>query len=145
MQDWLDIILIFLGSSFVLISAIGLLRMPDIMIRMHAATKAGTLGVGFMMLAVAAHFSAESDTLSTFVRVVAIIVFLFATAPVAAHLIARSAYLVGVKLWRVQHDDLRQHYETGPREKDNDIYDPIVFGNLRRNRVGQVVIDDDSS
>lgn len=127
----LDTILIFLGATFVLISAIGLLRMPDIMIRMHAATKAGTLGVGFMMLAVASHFSSEEGTLSNFIRVLAIILFLLATAPVAAHLIARSAYLAGVKLWEhTQQDDLREHYHVGT--EDEDIHDPIILGKLRR-------------
>jgi multicomponent Na+:H+ antiporter subunit G len=87
-------ILLVLGGVFAFIAALGVLRMPDIMMRIHASTKAGTLGVGFIMAAVAVYF-AELGVVS---RAIAAIIFMFVSAPVASHLIARAAYRMGVKL-----------------------------------------------
>ena len=89
--------LVLLGAFFALVAAIGLLRMPDLLMRMHAATKAGTLGAGLLLLAVAVSFGDSGVT----VRALAAIVFLFLTAPVAAHVIGRAAYYAGrVQLWK---------------------------------------------
>jgi multicomponent Na+:H+ antiporter subunit G len=74
-----------------------MLRLPDTLIRMHAATKAGTLGAGFI-LAAEAVIAAE---LGTTLKAIATIVFLLLTAPVAAHLIGRAAYHQG-------HSSVRQ-------------------------------------
>jgi multicomponent Na+:H+ antiporter subunit G len=63
--------------------------------RLQAATKASTLGVGCMLLGLAIHF--QDLTVTT--RAVLIIAFFFLTAPVGAHMIARAAYAVGVPLW----------------------------------------------
>lgn len=95
-------ILLLLGSAFVLVSALGLLRMPDFYMRMHAATKAGTLGAGFMLVAAAVFFG----SLGVVVKALAVIAFLLVTAPVAAHVLGRAGYLSGVPLWeRTQSDD----------------------------------------
>lgn len=96
-----------------LVAAIGLLRMPDLLMRMHAATKAGTLGTGLLLLAVAVHFRETGVT----IRAIATIVFLLFTAPVAAHVIGRAAYLSGrLQLWnRTLVDELRE--ATGASEK----------------------------
>jgi len=69
--------------------------LPDTLIRMHAATKAGTLGAGFI-LAAEAVLAAE---LGTTLKAIAAIVFLLLTAPVAAHLIGRAAYHQGIRLF----------------------------------------------
>ena len=95
MVDILTALFLVVGAAFAFVAALGIARMPDIMIRMHASTKAGTLGVGLIVTAVAIHF-AEPGVV---VRAVAIIAFLLFTAPVAAHAIARAAYRTGVKLW----------------------------------------------
>ena len=96
MTSFLTHTLVLLGAFFALVAAIGLLRMPDLLMRMHAATKAGTLGAGLLLLAVAVSFGDSSVT----VRALAAIVFLFLTAPVAAHVIGRAAYYTGrMKLW----------------------------------------------
>jgi len=84
--------LLIVGSLFCLVAAVGMLRLPDTLIRMHAATKAGTLGTGFIL-------AAEADELGTTIRAVAVIVFLLLTAPVAAHLIGRAAYHRGIQLF----------------------------------------------
>lgn len=84
------------GAAFAALAGLGVVRLPDIYIRMHAATKAGTLGAGLVLVAVAVHFGDFSVTL----RVIAAISFLVITAPVAAHMIGRAAYRSGVPLWR---------------------------------------------
>ena len=88
--------LVLAGGIFALAAAVGVLRLPDVLIRMHASTKAGTLGCGLILVAVAVHF-AETGIVA---RAVAAIVFLLLTAPVAAHMIGRAAYRTGVPLWR---------------------------------------------
>jgi multicomponent Na+:H+ antiporter subunit G len=69
--------------------------MPDLLTRMHATTKAGALGAGLIMLAVAVHF-AEAAVVA---RAVGVILFIMLTAPVAAHAIGRAGYFVGVPFW----------------------------------------------
>ena len=95
MGDLMVIGLLVGGGLFAAIAGLGLLRMPDVYIRMHAATKAGTLGAGLILAAVAVHFAEAGIT----VRALAAIAFLMITAPVAAHLIGRAAYRTGVPLW----------------------------------------------
>ena len=87
--------LLIIGSIFCLVAAVGMLRLPDTLIRMHAATKAGTLGAG-CILAAEAVVAAE---LGTTLKAIAAIVFLLLTAPVAAHLIGRAAYHQGIRLF----------------------------------------------
>ena len=91
MTDLLTSALVLVGAAFMLIAALGLLRMPDLLMRMHAATKAGTLGAALLLFAVAV---AYADTGVT-VRAFAAIVFLFLTAPVSAHVIGRATYRAG--------------------------------------------------
>ncbi|KKX28395.1 monovalent cation/H(+) antiporter subunit G [Rhizobium sp. LC145] len=86
--------LILSGSAFALIAAIGLNRLPDIYTRMHAASKAGTVGSGLMLLAVGVH----SGDLATLARALAGFFFFILTAPVSAHLLAKAAHQVGYSL-----------------------------------------------
>lgn len=95
MSDFITGLLLLAGAFFVLVAALGLVRMPDVYIRMHAATKAGTLGAMLILAAAAVH----GADLGITARAVAAITFLLITAPVAAHLIGRAAYLGGVPLW----------------------------------------------
>ena len=95
MLDVLVALLIVGGAFFAFVAGLGVLRMPDIMIRMHASTKAGTLGCGMILLAVALHFQDAATTS----RAIAAILFILITAPVAAHMIGRAAYRTGVRLW----------------------------------------------
>lgn len=109
MIDLLIALSMLVGALFMLLAAIGLLRMPDLPMRMHATTKAGVLGSGLIMIAVALHFSSSEVT----ARVIAIIGFIMLTAPVAAHVIGRAGYFVGVPLWdKIQQDDLKGQYDT---------------------------------
>jgi len=82
--------LLVVGALFVLLGSIGLARLPDFLTRLHGPTKATTLGVGALLLASAIFFSAhESHGIS--LHELAILVFLFITAPVTAHLLAKAA------------------------------------------------------
>lgn len=89
-------ICVILGGFFAFVAGLGILRLPDVLIRMHATTKAGTLASGLIMLAVAAGFGDAS----TVARAIAIVVFLLITAPVGAHMIGRAAFRSGVPLWK---------------------------------------------
>ena len=80
---------------------------------MHAATKAGTLGAGLVLLALAL----EAQVLEVAARAIAGLIFLFFTAPIAAHLLGRAGYLAGVPLWsRSCMDELADKYD--PRTKE---------------------------
>lgn len=92
--------LLIIGAAFTVFAGIGIVRLPDIFIRMHAATKVGTLGSGLIMLAVALHFG-DTDIV---IRCVLIAVFLMFTAPIGAHMIGRAALRIGVKPWGVGED-----------------------------------------
>lgn len=113
-------ILLLSGGFFVLVAAVGILRLPDILMRMHASTKAGTLGAGLILLAVAFTY-AEIGIVS---RAVATIVFILLTAPVAAHAIGRAAYKSGITFWKgTIVDDLKTYYEKSgiPRHSPGDL------------------------
>jgi multicomponent Na+:H+ antiporter subunit G len=108
MKDLVVLLFLFIGGLFTLIAAIGIVRMPDLFTRMQASTKAATLGVGCVMIAAAAFFA----DLVTSARALLTTVFLFSTAPVAAHTIGRAAYFVGVALWEgTVTDELRDRYD----------------------------------
>ena len=83
------------GAWFALLAAVGLLRMPDVFTRMQASTKASTLGLGCLLLGAAL----QLGDFASFIRVISIGAFLLLTTPVAAHVIARAAYLADVPLW----------------------------------------------
>lgn len=87
MLEALISIFILFGAAFVLIGSIGLARLPDFYTRLHAPTKATTLGLGAILIGSALYFSAHSGHIS--VHEILITLFLFMTAPVSAHLLAR--------------------------------------------------------
>lgn len=83
------------GSSFALLAAIGIVRMPDILTRMQTTTTSATMGVGLTLLAVLICFWDFQVSCHALVA----IFFVYLTSPVGAHLIARAAYLARVGLW----------------------------------------------
>lgn len=87
--------LIIAGGLFAAMAALGVVRLPDVLIRMHASTKAGTLGCGLILVGVAVHFGDSSVV----ARAIAAIAFTMLTAPLAAHMIGRAAYRTGTPLW----------------------------------------------
>jgi len=95
MQEYLLSFLIITGASFALIGALGLARLPDFFMRLHGPTKATTLGVGCLLIASAIYFSMHSEQFS--LHEVLISMFLFITAPVSAHLLAKAALHLQVR------------------------------------------------
>lgn len=85
--------LIFTGSVFILIAAIGLLRFSDALSRMHATTKATSFGLLLILAGVALHF----PNFTTIVKALLVIVFIYLTAPLAAHSISRTIHKPGKK------------------------------------------------
>lgn len=81
-----------LGTALLVISALGLFRLPDALSRQHAATKSGTLALGLILLGVALQAGAlHSGAWGWWLRIGLIAGFLYATLPVASHLLARAA------------------------------------------------------
>jgi multicomponent Na+:H+ antiporter subunit G len=85
--------LLVLGAAFTLLAAIGVVRLPDLYTRMHAASKAGAVGGGLILLAVAV--VGQDAAVST--RAIIGVIFLLLTTPVSAHLLARASYIAGYK------------------------------------------------
>ena len=95
MSELLVSFLLILGAAFMVLASIGVLRLPDLPTRMHATTKAGALGAMLIMASVAFHFG--DSTVAA--RAIAIVVFIFLTAPIAAHVIGRAGYFTDIELW----------------------------------------------
>lgn len=122
---------VLFGAGFIFIGALGAVRMPDMMLRMHATTKAGALGVGLITIAAGLHFGEAA----VMVRTIAILFFVVLTASVAAHAIARAAYFTGIELWdRTLKDEMREKLDikgqclySGLEQPDDDA------GNDQRN------------
>ena len=94
MSDFIGATALLIGAFFMLVASLGLVRLPDVYTRMHAATKATTFGMGGILITTSLAFQdAEVTTQS-----VLALVFLFLTAPVSAHLISRAAYKNGPDL-----------------------------------------------
>ncbi|SEO37477.1 multicomponent Na+:H+ antiporter subunit G [Halogranum amylolyticum] len=89
------------GVFFGFVAAVGILRLPDLYTRAHAASKSDTLGAVLSLAAVALVFGADTAT----VKAVFLVVFMFVTNPTAAHAIARAAYDQGIEPWTEEDDD----------------------------------------
>jgi len=109
MADLAAAVLIFIGALFMFLAALGALRMPDLLTRMHATTKAGVFGAGLMLLGVMLYFG--DGGVAT--RMGAILIFIILTSPVAAHAIGRAGYLTGSPLWEgTLKDDMKRRDEA---------------------------------
>lgn len=116
MQEPVAAILILIGTILMLLAGLGITRMPDLFLRMSATTKVATLGLGTILVAVTLYF----DDLVTTSHAVATILFVFLSAPVAAHIISRAAYFSGVPLWEGTYtDELRGHYDIRTHELES--------------------------
>ncbi len=113
MEKILSEVLMLIGAVFMLIAALGVLRLPDLFMRMHSNAKSATLGVFFMMMGLSIHFG----NLSIFIRALSIVLFFMITAPVAAQTIARAAYFSGVPYWKgTLSDDLEGQYNPATHQ-----------------------------
>ena len=117
-MSWVIGGLLVTGASLMFLTGLGLVRMPDVFCRMHAATKSASLGVALLLLA-AAMFFQETMVVT---KAVVTIAFIFLTAPVAASLLGRAAYARRTPLW--EHsvlDEGRDHIAIRPAaETDQD-------------------------
>jgi len=104
MADYVAGLFMLLGGLFCLVASVGIVRLPDALIRMHAATKAGTLGTGLLVIAEALFYRQFGISL----RAATVIALVLLTAPVAAHLIGRAFYRSGEAMSdRTWIDELR--------------------------------------
>jgi multicomponent Na+:H+ antiporter subunit G len=103
MTAWIAGGLVVSGATLALLAGVGVLRMPDVFTRMQASTKASTLGLGCLLVAL----SIRQPELSVVIRAVSIGAFMMLTTAVSAHVIARAAALSGAPLWRHTRIDER--------------------------------------
>ena len=102
-----------IGALAILIASIGIVRMPDFYLRLSVTVKAATLGSGLLLFSAAIFF----PEVSVATKALAITFFLVLTAPVAAHLIGRTAYFIGTPLWKgTIRDDLEGMYDKETHE-----------------------------
>lgn len=121
MIDIIIVILATFGAIFILLAAVGFVRMPDTYLRISVTTKAATLGVGLILISAAFYF----QDLSVTSRVLAIFLFIVLTAPVGAHLIGRASYFLGAPLWHKSLiDDLKGKYKENSHELTSGKIDP---------------------
>lgn len=107
MNGLIENILLVIGSLFMLLAAIGILRMPDLFTRLQVTSKASVMGSTCILLAVAVHFGEPQVT----IRVITIIGFFALTIPVATHMLARAGYATNVPLSKeTVINELEEHY-----------------------------------
>ena len=95
MIDWLSSVLFIAGATLALLASVGVLRMPDVLTRMQASTKASTLGLGCLLLGLAI----RNPEFAVVIRAGSISAFMLLTTAVGAHVIARAAARGGAPLW----------------------------------------------
>ena len=108
--DLLELIALAAGVGFCLLAAIGVVRMPDVYTRMQASTKAGTLGIALVVAAAGLPFRDAVTMLHSGL----VIGFLFRPAPVAPHLVARAASVLGASTGGGTVIDAMAGHETPP-------------------------------
>ena len=95
MLEWIIAVCVLIGAFFTLVGSIGLYKLPDFFMRLHGPTKATTLGVGAILIASTLYFSFSTESVS--LHEVLVSIFLFITAPVSAHLMAKAALHIKLK------------------------------------------------
>lgn len=114
----LTVIAIVVGLIFTVVTVIGVIRLPDVYTRAHAASKSATLGVLSILLGVFIHFWFVESYFS--VKLILGIAFLFITAPIGGHLMSRAAYISGVKpTKRTIRDDFEEVVKQAKKESPN--------------------------
>ncbi len=119
MTDLLAGLLIVIGTFFLAVGSIGLIRFPDVLCRMQATTKTTTLGACTIFLAAALKFGYSPIALKSILA----LWFLLLTAPAGAHMIARAAYRGRVPLatHRMVADDLKEVVERSAYLSEHNI------------------------
>ncbi|GGG20045.1 monovalent cation/H(+) antiporter subunit G [Paenibacillus abyssi] len=115
--EWSIAFLVLFGAVLSVLSTFGLIRLPDVYLRSHAATKTATLGILCVLFAAFLYFILYEGHVSA--KLLLGIVFVFITAPVASHLIDRSAYFSGVPMWEKSvQDDLKIAMNQGKHHEE---------------------------
>lgn len=132
MTETIAAILLVIGGFFLFVGSFGLVRLPDVYCRMHAATKATTLGLVGVLLA--CFFVLPTQQIGF--RAILAIAFAFLTAPVGAHMIARAAYRYPVRMAKETCcDELESKFgkeDYGPACPDRDPTEPIAEGRVSK-------------
>jgi multicomponent Na+:H+ antiporter subunit G len=111
----LVILLIFIGVIFTVVAVVGVLRLPDVYTRSHAATKSVTFGVLCTLSGVFLYFWLIEGDFN--IKLLLGIVFLFITAPIGGHIMARAAYISNVKPSELtSKDDLKEVVEQAKKD-----------------------------
>jgi len=92
-SEWLAALFLASGGFFVLVGGVGMLRMPDLYTRMHAASVTETMGTLLIMIGL---MIVAGWTLASF-KLFAILLFLLFTGPVASYAVANTALIAGIK------------------------------------------------
>ena len=112
----LVVFFITVGVLFIVVTAIGLFRLPDLYTRTHAASKSATLGVMCILLGVFFYFWLIEDHFNA--RILLGILFIFITGPVGGHIMSRSSYIAGIKPWSgTVHDDSKDEINRMKKEQ----------------------------
>ncbi len=89
--EWTVLLLAAIGIGFMLVSSVGMFKLPDFYTRLHAASTARTLGIGVLLLAVALY----DRTAASWAKMLALLIFFLFTTPITAHLLGRAVYRIG--------------------------------------------------
>ena len=92
-SDLVSALFVLAGGFFLVVGGLGLVRLPDLFTRMHAAGVGDTLGVGLFMLG----FMFQVDLGSVTLKLVLVLLFLLLTGPVATHALAKAALHGGLR------------------------------------------------
>ncbi|QPZ39259.1 monovalent cation/H(+) antiporter subunit G [Paramicrobacterium chengjingii] len=116
-RDWITIVLVLVAAVMCLAAGVGLLRMPDVLSRLHAATKPQILGLIVMMVDI----SLNTPAVVTITLAIAIVFFQGITAPISAHMVGRSGYRAGsVHRESLIRDDLATRIEQAERSQETE-------------------------
>ncbi|UOQ86095.1 monovalent cation/H(+) antiporter subunit G [Gracilibacillus salinarum] len=110
----LVIVFLITGTFFVISASIGVIRFPDVYTRLHASTKAATLGISGIMIGAFIFLYVEHQIVSG--KLILGIIFILLTAPVSAHMIGRAAHSIGIKPWS-QDGNTKDEYADTLKEK----------------------------
>lgn len=103
MIEWAAFIFLILGALFILISAIGILRLPDLFMRMHATTKTNSMGITLLLGATMMAF----PQLTIILKSLLVLVFIYLTTPLGSHMIGKAGLIRKTKKW---HKHIRDDF-----------------------------------
>ncbi|RKQ38018.1 monovalent cation/H(+) antiporter subunit G [Oceanobacillus halophilus] len=109
------ILSVLIGAFFVFSASIGIIRFPDVYTKLHAATKAPTLGLASLLIGAFMFLFIQHDIVSG--KLLLAILFILITNPVSAHMISRAAHANGVKPVIKNRKDAYENYKTRIQSK----------------------------